>query len=219
MEGWIKLHRKSLESAVFQNPNLWQVWSYCLMRANHKDMKILWNGNEIVLRKGQFITGRFQGSKDCNMNPNTFYLKLKTLEQLSNISINSNNKNSIITVINWASYQGQDEINNNKITTKQQQNNTDKNGKNKLIVLALPLIQTVNKKQSLYSIIGKYKKELGEDKLNNILAECSERGNTFVDETKLAAYLETCLKSNGSFNPKSNSDYKFKFNPYEVNNG
>jgi hypothetical protein len=86
-----------------------------------------------------------------------------------------------------------------------------------LIELAKPLIQIINKEPSLYSIIGKYKKVLGEDKLKDILSECSERCNYFADETKLAAYLETCLKSNG--NPKNSSDYHFKFNPIEVNNG
>jgi hypothetical protein len=86
-----------------------------------------------------------------------------------------------------------------------------------LIELAKPLIQIIKKESSLYSTIGKYKNQLGEDRLKNILFECSERGNSFVDENKLAAYLETCAKSNGSFSPKINPI--FNFNPVEVNNG
>lgn len=148
MEGWIKLHRKSLESIVFQNPNLWQVWCYCLMRANHQETKKLWNQKEEVLKEGSFITGRLEGGKDCNMNPNTFYKQLKTLERINCIQIEARNKFSIVSVINWQKYQfrnnkntDSDTINkgrnegdpknrNNRVTTKEQQNNTDKNNKN-----------------------------------------------------------------------------------------
>ncbi|MHB8853598.1 MAG: hypothetical protein ACYC6P_09625 [Ignavibacteriaceae bacterium] len=145
MEGWIKLHRKSLESSVFQNANLWQVWSYCLMRANHKETRILFNKREEVLKEGSFITGRLEGAKDCNMRPTTFYLQLKTLEKLGNIKVESKNKFSIVFVVSWQIYQiydnnnvdsntinkGQNEgninFNDNGMTTNRQQNDTDKN--------------------------------------------------------------------------------------------
>lgn len=148
MEGWIKLHRKSLESSVFQNANLWQVWSYCLMRANHKEAKILFNKKEETIKAGSFITGRESGSNDCNMNPNTFYWQLKTLENLNCIKIESRNKFSVVSIVNWKEYQitnnddsdynpinkglneGELEFSNNRLTTRQQQTNTDKNNKN-----------------------------------------------------------------------------------------
>lgn len=81
-----------------------------------------------------------------------------------------------------------------------------------LIELAKTLIQVVKKESSLYSTIGKYKKELGEDRLTTILNDCQNRGNSFADETKLAAYLEACSRKNG----KAVSDYQFSFNPIEV---
>ena len=114
MKGWIKIHRKSIESAVFQNPNLWQAWTYCLMRANHKTTKILFNGEEVTLKPGQFITGRYAGAKDYNMKPSTFTYQLKKLEKLKMLNIYSNNKNSHITLVNWGVYQtGRDEVNTN----------------------------------------------------------------------------------------------------------
>lgn len=219
--SWVKLFRKSLDSPVFQNPNLWQVWCYCLMRANHKQSKILWNKSEIILREGEFITGRFQGAKDCNMNPNTFYLQLKTLEKLGNITISSNNKNSLVTIVNWASYQHQPENDNNKkteetqnynnksndlkpinkgqneldlnfITTKCQQNNTDKKIKNKIIDFVFSLTETVRNSNSVYSIVNKFSVLLGEDKLLEILQGLSERQKIFENENKLASYLQAC---------------------------
>ena len=147
-ESWIKLYRKSLESAVFQNSNLWQVWCYCLMRANHKEVKILWNKEEETLKEGTFIVGRLEGAKQCKMKPTTFYLQLKTLQKLENIKIESFNKFSIVSVVNWRIYQNYDNkntdynpinkglnegdtgFNDNRMTTNRQQNDTDKNDKN-----------------------------------------------------------------------------------------
>ena len=91
MEGWIKLYRKSIDSAVFQNEKLWKVWTYCLMRANHKERKIIFMGKEININPGQFITGRFEGAKDCNMKPSTFRDQLDKLKKMKNLDIISDN--------------------------------------------------------------------------------------------------------------------------------
>ena len=37
MTGWIKLHRKILDSPIFQNEKLFKVFAYCLMKASHKE--------------------------------------------------------------------------------------------------------------------------------------------------------------------------------------
>jgi len=103
---FVKLYRKSLDSPVFQSAKLWQVWSYCLMRANHKATKILFNDKEITLQPGQFITGRFEGSKTCRMKPSTFRNQLTKLKQMKCLDIKSDNKKSIITLVNWTHYQG-----------------------------------------------------------------------------------------------------------------
>ena len=105
MEGFVKLYRKSMNSVIFQNPNLWQVWCYCIMRANHKTSTILFDDKEMILQPGQFITGRFEGSKVCNMKPSTFRNQLYKLKQLNSVDIKSDNKKSIITIINWKAYQ------------------------------------------------------------------------------------------------------------------
>lgn len=258
MEGFVKLYRKSLESVIFQNANLWQVWSYCLMRANHKHTEVLWNNKEIVIKAGSFITGRFEGSKDCNMNPNTFYKQLKTLENLNCIKIESKNKFSIISIINWKKYQidnnknidysienegfnegsnnfhntkittiehqnntnhnnknidynlinsrvnkGDSNFHNNKITKKEHQNNTDNNDKNnKLIELSSFLIEQINNESSLYAIIGKYRRDLGEVRLREILADLIKREKSFNNENKLAGYLNTCQRNNNNGNGK-----------------
>ncbi len=103
--SFVKLYRKSLASSVFQNANLWQVWSFCMMRANHKTTKVLFEGQEMILQAGQFITGRYEGSKACNLRPSTFRDQLYKLKRLKSIDIKSDNKKSIITICNWGFYQ------------------------------------------------------------------------------------------------------------------
>lgn len=80
-----------------------------------------------------------------------------------------------------------------------------------LIELAKTLITDLKKETSLYSTIGKYKKELGEDRLTTILNDCQNRGNSFADENKLAAYLEACTRKNGT-----NQECGFTFYNNEV---
>ena len=37
MAGWIKLHRKTLDSKVFQNEKLLKTFVWCLLKASHKE--------------------------------------------------------------------------------------------------------------------------------------------------------------------------------------
>lgn len=133
-QGFIILNREFLESAAFQNSNLWHVWCYCLLKANHRDKSILFEGQEINLKAGQFITGRYKGSDECNMSPSTFRNQLMKLKKLKLLDIKSDNKKSIITIIDWASLQdskqNQDIKSDNKRTTKGQQKDTDNNDNN-----------------------------------------------------------------------------------------
>lgn len=132
-DGWIKLHRKLLENPIFNNPDLLKVWIWCLLKASHKGHKQMVGLQEVKLKEGQFVTGRFAASNELKINPSTFYKYLKTLAKLQMIVLNSNNKMTIVTIENWAKHQVDDsesyQQNNNKITTKEQQSNTNKNGK------------------------------------------------------------------------------------------
>lgn len=134
MAGWIKLHRKILDNPIFLKPDLYQLFSYCILRANHSETKIIWNGQEETLEKGCFITGRKVIAKDTGQNERTTYDRLKLLENLKMITLKSNNKYSVVKVLNYSLYQGEEcdiqQPANNQPTTNQQQTNTDKNDKN-----------------------------------------------------------------------------------------
>ena len=129
MEGYVKLHRKSLESAVFRDARLWQVWTWCLMRANHKTTTTLFDGKQMELRPGQFISGRFNGGEACNMPPSTFRNQVERLRKMGNLDIRPDSKKTIFTVRKWAEYQANDNSRTARGTTGGQQEDTDKNGR------------------------------------------------------------------------------------------
>lgn len=134
MAGWTKTHRKILDNPIFKKPELFQLFSYCVLMANHIDKKIIMNGNEITVERGSFVTGRKVMANDTGQGESAIYKRLKVLENLKMISIKSNNRFSVLKVLNYCIYQGSDieeeQPSNNKVTTKEQPSNTTKNVKN-----------------------------------------------------------------------------------------
>jgi hypothetical protein len=132
--GYIKLHRKTLKSLVFQNSKLFQLWLYCLLKASYKPCEVLIGLQKITLEAGQFVFGRKVASVDLDQTENSIYRHLKMLESLKNIEVKSNNKFSIVTICNWETYQSQEIENQQQIdsksTTNRQQIDTYKNDKN-----------------------------------------------------------------------------------------
>lgn len=129
-EGYIAIHRKILDNPIFDNPHLLKMWMWCLLKATHTEHEQLVGLQKILLKKGQFITGRFAGAQELKVNPNTWYKHMNALQSMGMIAINSNNKFTVVTVVKWELYQTDQPKNNNKITTKEQQNNTNNNVNN-----------------------------------------------------------------------------------------
>ena len=134
MEGWIKLHRKLIENPIFLKPELLQLFIYCLLKANHETQKIIFNGQEIEIKIGQFITGRNAMAKDLKQNPKSTYNRLQILKNIEILDIKTNNKFSLVTVRNYELYQSQetkkDSKKDNQRTTRGQPEDTNKNDKN-----------------------------------------------------------------------------------------
>ena len=99
-QGWIKLHRKLIESPAFDNPKLLKIWVWCLCKASHTECEKLVGRQIVKLEPGQFVFGRLKAAESLSMNDRTVYDYIKTLEKLGMIYVNSNNKFSVITVVN-----------------------------------------------------------------------------------------------------------------------
>lgn len=129
--GYVKIHRKLLSSAVFQASNkLLKVWIWCIVRANWQDSVCVFEGHQLRLKRGSFITGRFTGSKECKMRPKTFHNQLQKLAEFGNIIMKSDNQKTLIIIVNYGDYQGSPEADgqpvDNQWTTNGQPMDTDK---------------------------------------------------------------------------------------------
>jgi hypothetical protein len=103
--GYIKMYRKLLTSAVFQNEKLLKVWIWCLIRANWHEATCIFEGKELKLERGTFLTGRYSGSEECNMAPKTFYNQLLKLQEFGNLTLKSDNRKTLVSIINYSDYQ------------------------------------------------------------------------------------------------------------------
>lgn len=128
--SYIKLFRKLLNSPIFENEKALKIWIWCLLKATHIEREQLVGQQIVKLKKGEFVFGRSKASEELKMTESTVYKYIKLLEKLQMISINSNTKFSVISIEKWEEYQVEELKNNNKVTTEEQQSNTNKNVKN-----------------------------------------------------------------------------------------
>ena len=101
MQGYIKLHRKILDNGVFVDAELLKVFVWCILKANTTPNVVY--GRKVDV--GEFITGRITASEELHLKPSTIYKRLQKLKSQGYINISSNTKNSLISVINYKSYQ------------------------------------------------------------------------------------------------------------------
>jgi len=101
VQGYIKLHRKILDNGVFADAELLKVFVWCILKANTTPNIIY--GRKIDI--GQFITGRVSAAEELCLKPSTVYKRMQVLKKQGYIQIDSNTKNSLVTVIKYKSYQ------------------------------------------------------------------------------------------------------------------
>ena len=104
------------------------------MSANYEEKRILWNDKEQIIPRGSFITGRKRLAEDTKQAETTIYRNLKILSNLGMISLKTNNRFTLIEVVNYCNYQVSDSESeqqmDNKRTTDGQQVDTTKKLKN-----------------------------------------------------------------------------------------
>jgi hypothetical protein len=107
--GWIKLHRKSLDSWVFADPKTLKIWIWCLLKASHSGdfvpLTVGKGSTTVKLMPGSFIYGRNKASKELHIAGSTIDRKIEQLESHGNIKRKTGSHYSIITICNWGLYQ------------------------------------------------------------------------------------------------------------------
>lgn len=119
MEGWIKLHRKLLESEIWlTKPCSWKIiWIYILSKVNHEDNN--------YFKRGENFFNFSQELKQIGLDIkyDTIRHFLKYVKTRSMVSTTKSTRGIVIKVNNYALYQDKDE---NKSTTKSTKPSTSK---------------------------------------------------------------------------------------------
>ncbi|MCK5615515.1 hypothetical protein KAR91_77340 [Candidatus Pacearchaeota archaeon] len=128
MIGWIKLHRKIINSNLYKNLNSKQrdVMMQCLLLANHDDNEWEWQGSIHKCSPGQFITSLDSLAKRCanDVKVQSIRTALLKLEKWGFLTNKSTKTGRLISIVKWATYQIEEEDTNkgsNKEPTKSQQ--------------------------------------------------------------------------------------------------
>ena len=128
---WIRLHRKLLESQVFQcgNDFLFRLFIWCLLRANWQAIR----KDDREIKRGQFVTTRSEAADWLGCKPSTGYKGLQKLAEWGMISLECNSLGTVITVCNYDTYQtdkeggvaAKEQRSNSEVTAKEQRSNSE----------------------------------------------------------------------------------------------
>ena len=127
-KGYIKLHRTLLNNPIAKRPDYAWLWATLLLKASHREVKFIWNDETVVLKPGQFITGRKQLSSETGISESKVYRILKYLKNEQQIEQQTNNNYTTITILKWKKYQENEQqieqqVNNGRTTGEQRVNN------------------------------------------------------------------------------------------------
>jgi hypothetical protein len=99
--GWIKLHRKITEWEWYKDLSTSKLFIHLVIMANHEDKN--WKGVEV--KRGQLITGRKVLAEETGLSEQQIRTSLTKLKSTSEITINSTNKYTIVTICEYETYQ------------------------------------------------------------------------------------------------------------------
>ena len=107
--GWIKLYRSLTENEIWKGEpfSRGQAWVDLLLMVCHEDTETLHNGQVLLLSEGSMRTSVDFLSRRWNRSPKWVRHTLKILEGQTMVTTKGQTKGTIITIENWAFYQGQ----------------------------------------------------------------------------------------------------------------
>ncbi len=163
--GWIKLHRKTLDNPiVMKDTDHLAVWMWLLLNATHSDHDTIYEGERLTLKAGQFITGRKIISKELKINESKIQRILKTFEIEQQIEQQTNPRCRLISILRWSDYQLDEQQSEQQLNNKRTLNNKTKKINNNIYVQEFEKLwslvpKKVNKKKSYQKYLLVVKKE------------------------------------------------------------
>ena len=164
-DGWIKMHRKIQDCWIWNIDKPFDersAWIDLLLSANHKDTKILFNGELILVKRGEFVTSIRKLSDKWKWNKDRVLKFLKLLESDGMITKSSDRYRTLITIDNYCIYQAkEDEIQTPQGTPDGtlygQESATNKNDKNDKNINML-ISNDINRQTEVRQVVEEWNK-------------------------------------------------------------
>jgi len=126
--GYVKIYRKCLDGGLLRNAQTWQFLSWCLLKATHRPYKHLVGSTVINLEPGQFIFSRAIAARELASTERKIRTSIETLKNIGFLTTMATSKFSVITIVNWHTYQDErpagDQLATSKTAEKRPQTNT-----------------------------------------------------------------------------------------------
>src|SRR5690625_286544 len=232
MKGFVSVHRKLMNNAVWSDPNYLKLWLYCLFEASHQDREQLIGNQKIEIERGQFPTGRFSLSDAMNkgvkpkqrLTDRTWWRHLENLEKWGMLTIKTTNKYSVVTIVNYDIYQYKQKEDDQQIdqqlsikspTDATNNNVNNGNNDNKRIPYAAIVDHLNEKTGKNYKPSARKTRELIQARWNEgysledfikVIDVCSQKwkGKTFSNGVYGDEYLRPSTLFNGKFDERLN---------------
>ena len=157
--GYINLNRNLIKWGWYQDSVVKDLFLHFLLTASFKDFE--WMGRH--LRAGQLITNRKRLAEELNFSERQIRTAMEKLKSTGEVTYETTNKFTIVTVLNWEDYQINEEI-----PTKSATNERPALSVNKLLTSIETLEKSTKKttnKDELQSLVNN-----GIDEIKKILA-------------------------------------------------
>ena len=169
-KGWIALHRKLLDKAIWteSTPEQKVILITLLLMANHAEKEWEWQGQKYVAKPGQFVTSlsKIAETAGPGLSMQNVRTALKRFEKYDFLTNQSTKVNRLITINNWAFYQDKDnhgnKDTNNQLTKSQQSTNKELTTNNNVTMEQCNNIVVVNENSSsIQNVIAEYEQVFG----------------------------------------------------------
>lgn len=143
-QGWVKLHRKLLDSELWNDVTTYRLFTYLILSASHQDGTKI---NGVAVNRGQWIRSYRKLAEDLSykegrgLKQYSIHTIKKCVDKLvksQRVSILETEVGTLFTIVNYAFYQGFEDVNSetvngsgNELGTKWEQKQELKNAKKK----------------------------------------------------------------------------------------
>lgn len=186
INGWIKLHRSLLDWEWRNIPEMVAIFVYCLLRARTNDGK--WQN--IPLKRGQLLVSIASLSRETGVSVQRTRTCLERLQSTCEITTESTNKYTIITICKYDNYQSISDMSNKQSNIQATDKQQTTNKQNDTPTTTNKEYKEERNKRKISTDVDKKKSSFSPPSIEEVENYISEKGYQ-IDAESFCAYYES----------------------------